>query len=175
MSKKKSKKKRTAAKKQQKKQLQQNTASNESKGASVVNPAQIEEVDTTEITNSEEAAETPEALVTDISEESEEAIPHHPISQRKIAIALLVVIGLLLLVIGYFVVSYNTTNHQEQLKSQDSLLQVRPSDENSLQPSSGADGTNPQTTNDPGQNSSSAQELQPQSSPTQQELNQQDQ
>lgn len=173
MSKKKSKKKRTAAKKQQKKQLQQNTASNESKQASLANYEQIEEVDT-ETDNSEET-ETPEELVADITEESEEAIPHHPISQRKIAVALLVVIGLLLLAIGYFVVSYNTTNHQEQLKSQDSLLQVKPSDENSLQPSSGTDGTNPQNTNDPGQNSSSAQELQPQSSPTQEELNQQDQ
>jgi len=170
MSKKKSKKKRAAQKKQHsKKQIQQQAGLIES-GETV----ETEKQETTE-EDIDQTVETPEALVADITEESEEPIPRHPISQRKIAVALLVVIGLLLLVIGYFVVSYNTTSHQEQLKSQDSLLQVKPSDENSLQPASGADGTNPQTTNDPGQNSSSAQELQPQSSPTQQELNQQDQ
>lgn len=170
MSKKKSKKKRAAQKRQHsKKQIQQQTGLIESGETVEAEKQQIAEEDI------DQTIEAPDVLVADITEESEETIPRRPISQRKIAVALLVVIGLLLLAIGYFVVSYNTTNLQEQLKSQDSLLQVKPSDENSLQPSTGTDGTNPQTTNDPGQNSSSAQELQPQSSPTQQELNQQDQ
>jgi hypothetical protein len=163
MSKKKSKKKRAA----QKKQRQQQVSPVESKVTEPVEPDETADV--------APEGTTPEALVADITEESEEAVPHHPISQRKIAIALLLVIGVLLLVIGYLVMSYNSTKSTEQLKSQDVLLQVKASNENSLQPSAGTDATNPQSTSEPGQNSSSAQDLQPQSSPTQQELNQQDQ
>lgn len=110
-------------------------------------------------------------FTTEVVEESEEPVPRHPINQRAIAIALVAVIVILLLAIWYFVSSYNTTKTAEQSKSQDSLLQVKPSDENSLQ-STGSSSLNPQSTGNPGQDSTSAQQLQPQSTTTPDQANQ---
>jgi hypothetical protein len=103
-----------------------------------------------------------------------EAAPREPLNQRWIVIALIAVIALLGIVLF---VMYQKTNDLKQNTAntgQDQLLNVKEGDSNSLQPTSPTDGaSSPQNTSNP-QNSTDggANQLQPQSSPTPEQLNQ---
>lgn len=102
-----------------------------------------------------------------------EAAPREPLNQRWIIYALIAVV--LLLGIVLFVM-YQKTNDLRQNTAntgQDQLLQVHQSDQNSLQPTAPTDSsTTPQGSSNPQDNTGGATQLQPQSSPDQNQLNQ---
>jgi hypothetical protein len=103
-----------------------------------------------------------------------EAAPREPLSQKWIVVALIVVIALLGVVL--YVMYQKTTDLKQNTANtgQDQLLNVREGDSNSLQPTGATDGaSSPQSTSNP-QNTpdNSANQLQPQSSPTPDQLNQ---
>ncbi len=102
-----------------------------------------------------------------------EAAPREPLSQKWIIYAL---IGVILLLAVVLFVMYQKTNDLRQNTAntgQDQLLQVQQSDQNSLQPTSPTDASNnPQNSSNPQENTGGASQLQPQTSPDQNQLNQ---
>ncbi len=102
-----------------------------------------------------------------------EAAPREPLNQRWIIYAL---IGVVLLLAIVLYVMYQKTNDLRQNTAntgQDQLLQVQQSDQNSLQPTTPKEGSsNPQGTSNPQDSTGGATQLQPQTSPDQNQLNQ---
>ncbi len=124
-------------------------------------------------TPTKQAVTTAELETENIDALMNEAAPREPLNQRWIIYALIGVV--LLLGIALFVM-YQKTNDLRQNTAntgQDQLLQVHQSDQNSLQPTSPTDSsTTPQGSSNPQDATGGASQLQPQTSPSQNQLNQ---
>ncbi len=125
-----------------------------------------EQVDSSNSVSAEVESENIESMMN-------ESAPREPINQKWIIYALA---GVILLLGVVLFVMYQKTNDLRQNTAntgQDQLLQVQQSDQNSLQPTSPADNSsNPQGSANPQDSTGGASQVQPQSSPSQEQLNQ---
>jgi hypothetical protein len=121
-----------------------------------------------------EVADDSSVESSNIDEMMNEAVPRQPLDQKWIIVALAAMIALLGIVLW---VMYQKTNDLKQNTTntgQDQLLNVHASDQDSLQPTTPQNGSStPQNAADPqnSTDSNSANQLQPQSSPTPTQLN----
>lgn len=108
-----------------------------------------------------------------LDEMMNEAVPRQPVQQRWIIVALVVMVALLGVVL---IIMYQKTNDLKQNTTntgQEQLLNVHESDGNSLQPTAPINSsTTPQGGSNPQDTTGGASDLQPQQSPTPEQLNQ---
>lgn len=109
----------------------------------------------------------------DLDEMMNEAVPRQPVQQKWIIVALVAMVALLGVVL---LVMYQKTNDLKQNTTntgQEQLLNVHESDGNSLQPTAPINSsTTPQGSSNPQDTTGGASDLQPQQSPTPDQLNQ---
>lgn len=110
----------------------------------------------------------------DLAEDLTEPVPHEAITDPKIAKALLIVVGVLVVVVGILWFAFENTKQQQinNVQNQDKLPQVTPGSSDSLQPNSGNSLSNPQSSTSPQPNTTSGSDLQPQQPTTPAQLNQ---